>query len=444
MGTQDTEITEKTRSSVALTDNRVEKLRPRGADYRVFDVKVAGFHVLVTKAGAKSFRVQFQRDGKKTSASIGQVGPWDVDAARAKAEQLRQLFDNGRDIKAFLQEQRSGKTVADVVRLWRADYSGKLKPLTLRGYESVLKVIQKHLGDRLIKDLDYPSVHRFYLTVAKGTPVRANRCIDMLSKLCSISEKEGLRPMGTNPCRQVEQAKEAPRKRALSATELHTIEETLSRLVDVGFMERPNAKPKKKGRIVPRRMDPMVADLVRLIAYTGLRRGEALGLKWTDVDEAANVMRFESHKGDQAGTKELPLNGPARQVLAARAAVKLSPFVFPGEPVDPEDDPKPFQGEGKWLGRIIKESKLPSWTLHDLRRTFNSVCAGLGFPPQAFDLLLGHKLGGVRDTYTIMGAGIGLLAQASEDTALWIHAAMQGKNPKPGEKVAPATKQKKA
>lgn len=435
---------EKTRKSVVLTDNRVEKLRPREADFRVFDTKVPGFHVLVTMAGVKTFRIQFQRAAKKTSATIGRVGTWDVDSARAKAAELRRLFDEGRDVKAFLEEERAGKTVSDVVTLWRDDYSGKLKPLTKRGYESVLKVVVAQLGDRLIKDLDYPSIHRFYLAVAKRAPIRANRCIDMLSKLCRIAEKEGLRPMGSNPCRQIEQGTETPRKRALSAAELRAVEETLARLVDVGFLEAPDRKPKKKGKIAPKKMDPMVADLVRLIAFTGLRRGEALSLKWADIDEAANVMRFESHKGDRHGAKELPLNGPARAVLAARAAVKLSPFVFPGAPGEPNEDPKPFQGEGKWVGRVIKESDLPGWTLHDLRRTFNSVCAGLGFPPQAFDLLLGHRLGGVRDTYTVMGAGVGLLAQASEDTAQWIAAAMRGENPKSGEKVSAEQAKRKA
>lgn len=432
-----------TRESVKLTDNRVEKLRPQATDYRVFDTAVPGFHVLVTKAGAKTFRVQFQRAAKKTSATIGRFGTWEVGAARAKAEELRQLFDDGRDIKAFLAEKRAAKTVSDVVALWREDYSRKLKPLTKRTYESVLKVIENHLGERLIKDLDYASIHRFYLTVAKRTPVRANRCIDLLSKLCGIAEKEGLRPPGANPCRQIEQGTEIPRNRWLNAAELRIVEVTLTKLVKVGYVVGGHRKPKKKGRIAPKRMDPMVADLVRLICYTGLRRGEALALKWTDIDEVANEMRFEVHKGDRHGAKTLPLNGPAREVLAARAAVKLSPFVFPGEPGEPDDEPKHFQGEGKWLQRIIAETKLPGWTLHDLRRTFNSVCASLGFPPQAFDLLLGHRLGGVRDTYTVMSAGEGLLAQASEDTAQWIAAAMRGENPKVGVKVAtPETKRK--
>ncbi len=77
---------------------------------------------------------------------------------------------------------------------------------------------------------------------------------------------------------------------------------------------------------------------------------------------------------------------------------------------------------------------MPDCVIHDLRRTFNSTCAELDYPPQVFDTLLGHKLPGVTGIYTRMSAN-GILAEASQATADWLAAALGGKNPKAGEKV---------
>lgn len=421
------------RTNQNLTDHRVKSLKAGPANYRVFDSQIAGFHVIVTKTGVKSFRVQFERKGVKVSATLGAFPAWDVDKARSRAGKLRQLFDDGHDIRAYLQEQREGKDLSALVDLWREEYSADLKPLTLKGYESVLKAtVLPRLGSRLVKDLTYTDIRKFYNEVKKKTPVRANRSIAMLSKLFNIAEKEGWRPAGVNPCRQIDQIAEKPRKRVLSVEELRILEESMINLIENGYKGKST-----KGKI--QFMDPMIADLVRFLAYSGLRRGEALGLKWTDIDLEQNVMRFEEHKTDQHGDKVLPLNTALRAILESRAKSKITKFVFPGLNADAA-----FQGFGKWWSRIKEASKLPNFTPHDLRRTFNSTCAGLGFPPQAFDLLLGHRLGGVKDTYTILGAGIGLLAQASEDTAAWIHAAIHGKNPKPGEKIVKGQDQKNA
>jgi hypothetical protein len=50
------------------------------------------------------------------------------------------------------------------------------------------------------------------------------------------------------------------------------------------------------------------------------------------------------------------------------------------------------------------------------------------------DSLLGHSLGKVRDTYANHGSE-GLVATASQETADWVAAAMEGKKPKVRVKV---------
>ena len=53
----------------------------------------------------------------------------------------------------------------------------------------------------------------------------------------------------------------------------------------------------------------------------------------------------------------------------------------------------------------------------------------------AFDFLLGPKSAGMATVYTQLNPAGGILAEASQATADWIAAAMDGKNLKLGEKV---------
>lgn len=63
------------------------------------------------------------------------------------------------------------------------------------------------------------------------------------------------------------------------------------------------------------------------------------------------------------------------------------------------------------------------------------MCAELGYPPQVFNFLLGHKPAGMAGVYTHLNPAGGILAEASQATADWIAAAMAGTNPALGQKV---------
>ncbi len=404
----------KTRSRVNLTDTRVRNAKALGVLYRVWDSQVPGFNLQITAAGAKSFRVQFQRpDGQKVSATIGSAAVWTVEDAREKARELRQLHDDGRDARAFLKEARSAKDVATLVEIWREDYAPQRKPSTRASYESIIRnIILPAFGKRLVKDLAFEDVKALHKKVGRKTPVQANRLRAVLSKLLTIAEREGLRPDGSNPCHRLEPFREKPRKKAFSASDLAALEAGLRKLVS------------------GKKLDDAVADLIRVLALSGLRRGEVLGLAWKDIDLDRNAMTFEFHKTDDDGAKVLPLNSHLRSLLKKRSASRLSAFVFPGRSVD-----RPFNGFGKvWL-RVVEASGLEGLRPHDLRHTFQTVCTELGYPPAISDALVGHSMGKIRDTYINLGTD-GILARASQETADWIQAALSGAEPKPGVKAS--------
>lgn len=403
------------RSSVKLTNSRVQALKAGETVRRIWDSIVSGFLVRVTPTGAKSYCIAFQRpNGQKVNVTIGECSSWDVDDARERARELRKMHEDGRDARAHVKAERKAQDLSALVELWRQDYKPGLKATSQASYESVLKtVVIPSLGNRFVKDLAYEDVKTLHRKEGREHATNANRAIAVLSRLLSIAEKEGWRPLGSNPCRQVEKTTEKPRSRVLTTEEYARLEAALVALV------------------ARQKLDVAVADLLRFLALSGLRKSEALGLRWIDVDLERNTLRFEDHKTvDQAGVKVLPLNSHLRAILQRRAAQKISAYVWPGLSGD-----RPLVGLSKMWLRICgaEEANLEGVTPHDLRRTFMTTCTELGYPIAIGDALLGHSLGRIRDTYVNLGTE-GIMATASQETADWIAAALRGQLPKPGVK----------
>ncbi|WP_306597716.1 site-specific integrase [Geothrix sp. 21YS21S-2] len=397
-----------------LSDSFVERLKPGPTVIRVWDIEVKGFGLRVTPNGAKSYVFQFTRDKRKIQATIGSASCWTTDEAR---------------------------DLEELVGCWREDYKSKLRPHSQARYESLLNRILPELGRRLVRDLTLADVESFYRKIMKeGYEVTANRCVTLLRRLLNIAERKGWRAMGTNPVTHLERHSEESRDRVLSGKELESLGAALHALEGT-------------------RLDP---DPIRFLALSGLRMNEALGLRWLDIDFNRNTMTFRVHKTSRkAGAKVLPINSHLLAILKARAEVRISHYVFPGyfkRVTELQEDGTrkvkhvPTDGplnsikrvwenvtEDASLGKVEKVGRrkvfVPDAVIHDLRRTFNTVCAELGYPPQVFDALLGHKVAGVAGVYTRLSAAGGILAEASQATSDWIAAALDGRKPRLGEKV---------
>ncbi|GLH74115.1 integrase [Geothrix limicola] len=405
--------------TVKLTDTRVRSIQPGKVIVRRWDSVVAGFYVRVHPGGARSYAIQFQRpSGSKVQVTIGSADVWTAEAAREQARKLREVHDAGKDARAHLQGERNSKDVTALVKVWKDDYRAKLKPSTQRSHDSIIKtVILPAVGTRLVKDLDRSSIKDLYRREAKKHPTQANRTIEILSKLMSIAEDEGWRPLQSNPCFRFPKQRLQTCKRILTAAELGRLESSMHSLEEAGKLDR------------------IAADLIRFLALSGLRAGEAGNLRWQDVNLDQGTMTFHDHKTSvNKGAKVLPLNAPLRTILKRRAGDRLGNLVFPGLVKD-----RPIQGlRHMWLRILAVENcELGEATPHDLRRTFMSVSVELGYPPAIGDTLLGHSLGKIQDVYTRLSMD-GILRNASEDTSAWIAAALRGENPKSGTKILTA------
>ncbi len=79
-------------------------------------------------------------------------------------------------------------------------------------------------------------------------------------------------------------------------------------------------------------------DLVRFLLLVPLRRDEAVGLAWSEVDLQLRRVRISAHRAKTREAHELPLSAPAMAMLEENKAAAKGELVFPGA------DGKPYRG----------------------------------------------------------------------------------------------------
>ena len=143
---------------------------------------------------------------------------------------------------------------------------------------------------------------------------------------------------------------------------------------------------------------------------TGLRRGELLGLKWTDIDFNANSIYIQRQITRTDGeVKESPLKtkNAYRQIIVPPEVTEIlkqkkdrengfSEYVFSsptGGPISPDS-------VLKMLHRVLKRAGLEKVRFHALRHTFATMALQNGVDMKTLSGLLGHYSAGFTlDTY---------------------------------------------
>ncbi|MEM8992211.1 MAG: site-specific integrase, partial [Pseudomonadota bacterium] len=129
----------------------------------------------------------------------------------------------------------------------------------------------------------------------------------------------------------------------------------------------------------------------RLLALTGCRRGEILGLKWSEVDFENSCLRLSDSK---EGASTRPVGLPVIELLEERRKVIAGEYVFPGTRGSDVFGSFPNQ----WH-RIFDGGELPDFTAHILRHSFASTANDLGFTESTIAALVGHSSGSITSKY---------------------------------------------
>ena len=149
-----------------------------------------------------------------------------------------------------------------------------------------------------------------------------------------------------------------------------------------------------------------VFELYYIDLATGLRRGELLGLKWSDIDLARGIIHVRRQLLRQNGeVVEAPLKtkNSYRNIAIGVDAIKVlkgmeqkDEYVFPspyGGPMSPDSVLHMLQ-------RVLKRAGLDRIRFHDLRHTFSVLALQNGVDVKTLSAMLGHYSAGFTlDTY---------------------------------------------
>jgi integrase len=143
-----------------------------------------------------------------------------------------------------------------------------------------------------------------------------------------------------------------------------------------------------------------IADYIRLMAYTGARRNEALGLMWNDLDgKRLFVRRQVTPKGvkplKNKEARSVDLNPKLRALLddMKKRNGDVSQWIFPSPQRGDKDIPAKTFRES--LDLVRDAAKMPNFNFHDCRHHFISMCVMSGIDFMTIAAWVGHKDGGV-------------------------------------------------
>jgi integrase len=350
-----------------ISKRSVDALKPGERDAYLWDSELAGFGLKVTPAGSKVYLVQYRiggRKGRTRRVTIGKHGTVTADMAREAAKRLLGQVANGKDPAESKTQARKEPTVAQVADRYIEEHvTTHNKPNMGREARRLVKGrIKPALGSIAVSRLTRAQVKAWHHAL-RETPYEANRALACLSKIMSLACKDWeLRP--DNPCNGVKRFAEQKRERFFSDEELKRIGETLT--------EAEQARSEL----------PTVLHAIRLLALTGMRLSEVLGLRWSDVDLGNGAIRLPDAK---AGARTVPLGAPAMAFLASleRAGDYVAQG-FDGQPLTVN-----YMEKG-WR-RLREKAGVSDARLHDFRHTTGTYAGQAGLNAFMVRDLLGHK-----------------------------------------------------
>jgi integrase len=336
---------------------------------------LTGFGVRLTANGARSYvlRYRVKKTGRDRTYTIGDAGVWRVTEARDKAKKLKRLVDDGGDPSGDLKAERKAPDMAELCERFIAEHLPRVRASTRINYARLIELhILPFLGKNTkvaeVKFADVDALHR-KLTKA-GTPYIANRIAAILSKMFNLAIRWEMRT--DNPTKGIERNYESKRKRYLSDDGAE-----LTRLTAALF-----AHP-----------DQQAADIVRLLLFTGCRKGEALAARWADLDLTKGVWTKLGSTIKQKTDHVAPLSAPARALLSrireeqARAHPhRLPEYVFAGR----FGHNHRASIKRNWAA-ICKAAAISGLRIHDLRHSFASQLVSSGHSLALIGALLGHS-----------------------------------------------------
>lgn len=371
----------------------INKLRYDGKEKTYFDSELNGFAIRVLEKSMSyilMYRNEYGKQRKLTIAKTTEITP--EEAKKIAAEKLL-LIKQGQDPAKDKIANRNAMTVSELCDLYWEEGTRHKKSSTLaidRG--RIDRHIKPLIGNHAVKDLRRSDVQQMYYDIVDGKYARriktkarglaritggagsANRVFSLFSAIMTFAVKREI--IEKNPCFGLDKIKTTKIREAI-----------------------PESRMKILGKILRDEFPkhPLEVSALRLIAMTGCRKGEILGLTWDEVDLTEQTFRFKDTKTGRQnrafGTGALMELGFIRNTFHDKSE---NNFVFPSS----KTVGCHLDDIAKYLvGLCAEHSEFGKYTLHQFRHTFATTAAEMRYADTTIAGLLGHAQRGVTSRY---------------------------------------------
>jgi len=246
-----------------------------------------------------------------------------------------------------------------------------------------LTYVKGWLGEYQMPRIKPTDVQAILDSMFEKAPSTRKQVFQLISRLFNWSSKMQLYN-GSNPCRALELPKlNNERVRYLSPDELKRFHAVLD-----GWENERAVLP------------------IKFLLFSGKRRSEVLGLRWSHVDLGGGYITLLKPK---AGQKQiLPINKTCQQILQRAYEIKISNWVFPSN----TGNNYTTTLKSIWPA-MMRKAEITDFRMHDLRHTYASMLISSGkVDIYTLQQLLGHKTLAMTQRYAHLIPG--KLREASE------------------------------
>jgi integrase len=367
-----------------LTVSAVEKIRPPlSGQIEYFDRLLPSFGLRVSAKGSKSWFLMTRIDGHLIRMTLGKVHAMPLAKARDEARRLMNMAATGQDPRLEKSEarQKQEEQRRNTFRVCAAEFleryvAKRLRPSTMREYRRILTGSDtRHWQNLPITSINKRDVLGVIEKMeGRGSPGAAARALAYLGKFFNwCAERDIIETVPTDRIRPSHPT--TKRDRVLSKSELVYV---------IRAIEADQS---------------VFGALFLILLLTGQRRGEVAGMRWSEIrnfDDEDAIWEIPGDRTKNKLTHLVPLPKTVCQLIKSLPNTGNLLFTSTGK--------TPVSGFGKAKARLdarvaaFREEDglegVPSWTLHDLRRTMVTMMnEKLRIAPHVVEAVVNHVSG---------------------------------------------------
>ncbi|MFQ1641477.1 tyrosine-type recombinase/integrase [Aeromonas veronii] len=377
------------------TDAEIAAIKPEsGVTVRRMAIQSkhgGGLKLEVRTSGIRRFVYRYKIAGKAGEMLLGGYPAMTLAKARQAHGKAAELVKQGIDPLTVTKQAKAKNiempTLGEIYHDWLA-MRAKSKPIgprTLRDYEGTfIRHIESAIGNTRVCDLSRAVLYEHFRQV--DTAEGARKGLIVLNQCLDHAVLQG--HIEINPARLLKPAMfgasmPPPRERWLTRDELRLLWATLEQATAGGGSVAAGGRGIASNVV----LSLAVANCLRLITLTAVRRSEAVGMRWEQI----NGDRWTIPETKNGRAHVVTLCPLALEIIEQQTALSNGPYVF--ESTSKTGHPITGDAVTKALERVrIKYlAELVPFSPHDLRRSVATGAAEyLDAPERLIELMLNH------------------------------------------------------